>query len=92
MKSKKIIQGLFRISLVLLFLTTCKKSSQDERVVYSNDFEQANLTGISGGVLSVFNGSHVLGRYNKGGFSLKLDNLSKHDLIKITFDLYILFW
>jgi len=89
MKSKKIIQEIFSISLALLFLTTCKKFPQEERVVYTNDFEQTDLKGISGGVLAVFNGSKMLGRYNNSGFNLSLDNLPKHDLIKITFDLYI---
>ncbi|OKS86929.1 hypothetical protein RG47T_2387 [Mucilaginibacter polytrichastri] len=57
--------------------------------MYSNDFESGNLAGITSGTIALFNGTHVLGRYNSGGFNLTVPNLPKHDLVEITFDLYI---
>jgi hypothetical protein len=78
----------FGLFLVLLY-TACKKSPQNEKVLYVNDFDKSDLTGISGGLLTNYNGSKVLGRYNDSGFALYLDNLPTHDLVSIKFDLYI---
>ena len=75
--------------LILTFYSGCKKSPVEEQEVYRNDFETGNLTSITNGKLNNFNNSAVTGYYNNGGFELNLDNLSKHDLIRITFDLYI---
>src|ERR1700757_3935684 len=75
------------------FLSACKSNVSNETVVYTNDFESGNLTNIQNGVISKFNGSSVLGNYNcknnKGYFTLSLNNLPSHDLITISFDLYI---
>jgi hypothetical protein len=79
--------------LLLFFITTlflsCAKDVKSETVVYNNDFESANLNNINDGTITVFNGTHVLGRYNSGGFSLTVPNLPKHDLVEVSFDLYI---
>src|ERR1700761_3449576 len=82
--------------LVVAFFASffsCKEKVNKQTEVYNNDFESGNLTGITNGVISQFNGTSVLGNYNvsanKGFFALTLNNLPKHDLITITFDLYI---
>ncbi|HWZ35285.1 MAG TPA: hypothetical protein VNW51_03960, partial [Mucilaginibacter sp.] len=75
--------------LFLILLYSCKNQVKSEVEVYNNDFETNNLTNITNGVISQFNGTAVLGIYNNGNFILKLDNLPKHDLITISFDLYI---
>ena len=72
----------------LLFLS-CKQHVQSEVEVYNNDFETSDLTNIKGGVVGQFNGSKVLGQYNNGDFTLSLNNLPSHDLITISFDLFI---
>jgi len=61
----------------------------NEIVVYSNDFENGDLSNITGGVLGQFNGSKVLGQFSNGDFILSVNNLPKHDLITVSFDLYI---
>ncbi len=73
----------------LIFLASCKEQVRNEVQVYSNDFESADLSAIQNGVITPFNGSAVLGQYNNGNFILTVSNLPEHDLIKISFDLYI---
>lgn len=81
--------------IIPLFLFSCKTHVSNQVTVYNNDFETNNLSNISNGVISQFNGSAVLGLYNsndainKGNFILTVNNLPKHDLITISFDLYI---
>lgn len=75
--------------LGVLCLYSCKKDIKSETTIYSNDFESANLNNISGGVVEAYNGTKVIGRYNTGGFTLNLSDLAKHDLVEISFDLYI---
>ncbi len=76
---------------VILFslAVSCNTHVSKQVVVYNNDFENGDLTNIYGGAISQFNGSNVLGQYNNGYFALTVNNLSKHDLITISFDLYI---
>jgi hypothetical protein len=78
---------LFVISLIFIF--SCKKNVNNEVEVYSNDFESSNLSNIDNGIINNFNGTAVLGNYNNGSFALTVSNLPKHDLVKISFDLYI---
>jgi hypothetical protein len=75
--------------LPFIFIISCKKTVHNETTVYSNDFETGDLSNITNGVISQFNGSSVLGRYSKGFFILTLNNLPQHDLISVSFDLYI---
>lgn len=75
--------------IILLPLQACKKGPQEESVVYSNNFESGDLKQIYGGLISSFNKTNVLGRYNKGGFEFNLSGLPKHDLVEVSFDLYI---
>src|ERR1700744_14517 len=75
---------------ILFFLAiSCNTHVNKQVTVYNNDFENNDLTNIYGGAISQFNGSNVLGQYNNGYFALTVNNLPKHDLITISFDLYI---
>jgi hypothetical protein len=80
---------LFLLIFLLLFQISCKTQVKKEVEVYNNDFEGNNLSGITKGIISQFNNSAVLGQYNNGNFILNISNLPKHDLIAISFDLYI---
>jgi hypothetical protein len=73
----------------IFFITACHKNVSSEVVVYQNDFETRDLSKITNGVISTYNNSTVLGQYNDGNFILTLNGLPKHDLITVTFDLYI---
>jgi hypothetical protein len=75
--------------LLFFFLSFCSKGPQKATEIYNNNFEGNNLSGISGGLITRYNNSNVLGRYNSGGFTLDLEDLSAHDLIQISFDLFI---
>ena len=74
---------------LILVISGCRKGPQQADIIYSNDFENNDLKGFTGGQISAYNNSMVLGRYNKGGFELKLSQLPKHDLVEISFDLFI---
>jgi hypothetical protein len=77
------------ILFALLCFVSCAKSTESEVQVYSNDFEDKNLSGIDGGVITLYHGTNVLGTYNSGGFKLKINGLPTHNLVDISFDLYI---
>lgn len=79
---------LFCFLLILLF-NSCAKDNQNEAIVYNNDFESGSLANIQNGNVVAFNGTKVLGTFNNSGFELSLNDLAKHDLIDVTFDLYI---
>jgi hypothetical protein len=77
------------IIFVILLFNSCAKSVQEETEIYSNDFEAADLEGISNGKIISFNGTKVLGNYNNGQFDLKINDLPAHNMVEISFDLYI---
>jgi len=78
---------LFIIPFILII--SCKKNVRNEVEVYTNNFETNNLSNIQNGVVNQFNGTKVLGQYNNGSFALTVNNMPKHDLVTISFDLYI---
>ena len=73
----------------LIVLLSCNTQVSNQTVVYSNDFEKGDTTNLTGGKLGQFNGSKVLGQFSKGDFKLTVNNLPGHDLVMVTFDLYI---
>lgn len=82
--------GFISLVLILAFVfSACSKIVQKETEVYFNDFETGDLNGIVNGYLYEYNGSTVLGRYNQSGFELLLTDLPRHDLIQVSFDLFI---
>ena len=86
---KKLFFTLLSI-LFLIFINSCNYPELVSNiVVYENNFEDENLINIDGGIINEFNGTKVLGYYNKDGFNLSLDNLESHDYLSISFDLYI---
>ena len=85
---KKFIPGILLVA-VCFCMTTCTKGLQKEITVFKNDFEQADLSRISNGIITSFNNSKVLGRYNNGNFTVTLKDLPSHDLIQVTFELNI---
>lgn len=74
--------------LVIVFFASCK-GLQRETIIYSNNFEDSSLSKIISGKIGEYNGSKVIGRYSESGFDVRLDSIPKHDLVQISFDLYI---
>lgn len=74
---------------ICLFFGSCAKEVKSEQEVYFNDFETGSLNGLTNGIITTYNGTKVLGRYNFSGFDLLLTDLPKHKLVEISFDLYI---
>lgn len=75
--------------LALPFFFSCAKSVNSDVEVYSNDFQSGDLTGITKAEIGTFNGGKVLGQFNNGGFDLVLKDLPAHDMVEVSFDLYI---
>ena len=75
--------------MVFAFILASCKGLQKDTVVYFNDFENDSLTNIIDGKIGEYNGSKVIGRYSQNGFLLRLDSLPTHNMVQITFDLYI---
>lgn len=90
-KMKMLLRKIALVILPLLLAATlaCQQKVKSEQVVYQNDFESQDSTALSGARFFKYNNSTVIGYYNRGGFDVHLDNLSKHDVIFISFDLYI---
>ncbi len=82
-------KNLILVFFLLFIAYSCKSRVQNEIVVYNNTFENSNLSGIVDGAITQFNNTSVLGQYNNGGFTLNVNDLPRHDLIIISFDLYI---
>lgn len=74
---------------LFILLGSCAKKTNSEAEIYSNDFEMGKLDNIANGTISLFNGSKVLGNYNNGQFTLTVNDLPSHNIVDITFDLYI---
>ncbi len=78
---------LFILGTIAFF--SCKTNVSNEVEVYSNTFDNGNLSAITNAITTKFNSTTVLGNYNNSGFQLNLDKLPEHDLVIISFDLYI---
>lgn len=74
---------------IVFCLMSCHKDIQSQKDLYFADFENKSLENITGGIINNYNGSNVLGFYNNGGFIIKLGSLASHDIIQISFDLYL---
>jgi len=76
--------------LIIVIINSCSYPELIlNEIVYFNNFEEENLDGISGGVISNYENNNVLGYYNKDGFNVNLNNIPEHDYVFISFDLYI---
>ena len=80
----------FSIILILCLINSCSypELKRDE-LVYENNFEDSILNNISGGSISSYNGTNVIGNYNNDGFNIHLNDIGNHDYIYLSFDLYI---
>ncbi len=81
--------AIYSFLLVFSFILASCKGLQKETIIYENTFDNGSLSSIIDGKIGEFNGSKVIGRYSENGFLLKLDSLPVHNLIQISFDLYI---
>jgi hypothetical protein len=80
----------FFAAFFLVALYGCQQEILEERLIYSNDFTSLSLDGIeSDEGINIFHGDTVLGFFNNGGFKLSWDNLPKHNMVRVTVDLYL---
>jgi hypothetical protein len=88
--NRKYLPILLMMHLAGYLISSCQQKLIDEIIVYENDFSHQNMDLIqSSQGISPFNGIHVLGFFNNGGFNLELDKLPIHNMVKISLDLYI---
>ena len=80
-----------RLLVIVLFasLISCSKQVPNEFVVYDNEFVRAKTNNMSGAILYNEKGQNLLGRYNRGGFTLNLSSLPKHNAVIIEAELLI---
>ncbi|SKB93210.1 hypothetical protein [Daejeonella lutea] len=87
----KSLQFIFCYAVLIygtLTLNACKGIPR-ETEVFSSDFERGVPVNVINGKVEQYNGGGVLGRYSEGGFNVEVRGMKDHDMIKITFDLYI---
>ncbi len=77
------------LSFLFFIFFSCKDKIATTTEVYRNSFETGDLNNITGGLIETYNRTKVLGRYYNEGFSLNLNDLPKHDMLSVSFDLYI---
>lgn len=83
-----LVVGSFILMTNLIF--SCQEKLLEELTVYSNDFSTMDLAGIeSKEGLYPYNNRYVLGLFNNQGFTLSLNNLPKHNMVRVSIDLYI---
>ncbi len=84
------MNNFFRVLILFISINSCSYPEIImDKIVYQNDFELNSLEYISGGAISSFNNSNVIGNFNNDGFTIHVENVDKHDYIFISFDLYI---
>ncbi|MCE2656437.1 MAG: hypothetical protein LW602_08245 [Sediminibacterium sp.] len=74
---------LFTILTAITLTMGCVKSGYNEAVVYNNNFKTGVTDKLTGAILYKNNGEYLIGRYNKGGFTIDLENLPTHQAIEI---------
>ncbi len=74
---------LFTILTAITLTAGCVKSGYNEVMVYNNNFKTGSSDKLTGAILYKNNGEYLIGRYNKGGFTIELDNLPTHQAIEI---------
>ncbi len=75
--------------LLLLAFCSCQSLEEERIDVYFNNFQTESADNLQGAKFFTYNNTKLLGNYNNSSFSLYLDKLPLHDLVEITFDLYI---
>lgn len=70
-------------SLFVIIFCSCEKQFPAETIVYDNEFKGGKIDNATGALLYNVNGQFFVGRYNKGGFTVTVKNLPKHNAIQI---------
>lgn len=81
--------GPILVAFLALCCFSCEDVLQEEIMVYSNDFSEADLDLIENGRVNKFNQENVLGFFNDEEVLLSLTGLPAHNTIKVTIDLLI---
>jgi hypothetical protein len=80
---KRKAQLLIILSAITLTMG-CVKSGYNEAVVYNSNFKTGATDKLTGAILYKNNGEYLIGRYNKSGFTISLENLPAHCRTKVS--------
>lgn len=80
---------LFLLYLIVGLMQACQSGKESRTEIYFNNFENDNLSNISGGKFYSYNQTKMLGNYNKDGFVFYMNQLPAHQMVEVSFDLYI---
>jgi len=78
---------LFLIAAALFF--SCTETLESEKVVYSNDFSNADLTGFENARFIIFENDTIVGYYHNEEIAVNLTGLPSHNLLKVTLEILI---
>ena len=80
----------FFICLIIFVIqSSCQDRLESDVVVYSSNFNALDLDKYENGRVIVFEGNTLLGNYNNEELSLTVSNLPRHNILRITVDLWI---
>lgn len=80
---------LILLSIFSFSFSGCKKEVQSESIAYSNNFETNETSGIKNLKIFNFNNNKVAGNYNNEELLIEINNLPKHQIAIVEFDLFI---
>ncbi|MCC5936067.1 MAG: hypothetical protein JJU34_02180 [Lunatimonas sp.] len=72
-----------------LGIIACQNTLEEDVQVYVSDFASGDLSNITNGTLTTFQGKAVIGFYHNDTVKLSLRGLPAHDALKITVELYV---
>lgn len=81
-----------RTLLIISFLliSSCQQDILEEVKVYSNDFSTSEIPNIQSKIgINEFYNEKVLGFFHNESFTLSLNDLPSHNMIRVTIDIYI---
>lgn len=74
---------------MMLSLISCLPTVETERVVYSNNFSELDLTGFENARLFIFQNDTISGNYHNEVVAVTIPDLPPHNYLKVTIDILI---
>lgn len=74
---------------LLLMLSSCVETVENQQIVYFNNFSDLNLKGFENGKLFIWRNDTIAGYYHNEEVSVQLNDLPSHNFLKITAEILI---
>tara|TARA_R110002020_G_scaffold182087_2_gene377396 strand:+ start:142 stop:807 length:666 start_codon:yes stop_codon:yes gene_type:complete len=82
------VKAFILLTAIICFFS-CADTLESERVVYSNDFSDANLAGFENGRFIIFENDTIVGYYHNEEVAVNLSGIPSHNLMKVTLEILI---